>query len=50
MPIAGWYTWKGPCIEGSGVSPHIAADIDVSALASGADPQMDKALEVAAGL
>ena len=50
MPIAGWYTWKGPCIEGSGVSPHIMVDVDVTALAGGADPQMDRALEVVAGL
>lgn len=50
MPIAGWYTWKGPCIEGSGISPHIMADIDVTALAGGADPQMNRALEVVAGL
>ncbi|MCZ2156463.1 MAG: hypothetical protein LC114_21585 [Bryobacterales bacterium] len=50
MPIAGWYTWSGPCIEGSGASPDIMEDVDVSALAGGTDRQMERALEVVAGL
>jgi len=23
MPVAGWYTWKGECIEGTGVEPDL---------------------------
>lgn len=50
MPIAGWYTWQGPCIEGVGVSPDIAIDIDPAELARGKDVQLEKALETVASL
>lgn len=50
MPIAGWYTWSGPCIEGSGVSPHIQVDIDVGGLSEEVDTQMDRALRAVAEL
>ncbi len=46
MPIAGWYTWQGPCIEGSGVTPNVPIDVDTSALADGTDVQLDKSFEV----
>jgi C-terminal processing protease CtpA/Prc len=49
MPIAGWYTWQGPCIEGVGVPPDMAIDHDAAALAAGRDVQLEKALEVVAG-
>src|SRR5204863_9425457 len=37
MPITGWYTWQGKCIEGTGVSPDVAVDVDLAALARGED-------------
>lgn len=48
MPIAGWYTWKGFCIEGSGVAPDFAVDLEVAELSAGGDPQMDRALDTVA--
>src|SRR5713226_7900699 len=24
MPVAGWFTWQGECIEGKGVEPDVA--------------------------
>ena len=50
MPIAGWYTWQGPCIEGTGVSPDVAVDVDMAALARGEDVQIEKAIQTVATL
>src|SRR5260370_42702611 len=50
MPITGWYTWQGKCIEGSGVTPDVLVDVDMSLLARGKDMQIEKALETVAGL
>jgi carboxyl-terminal processing protease len=50
MPIAGWYTWQGDCIEGTGVTPDVAVDADLAALARGEDVQIAKALETVAML
>lgn len=41
--IARWYTPAGTLIEGSGISPTIVVEADPD---SGADPQLDKALEL----
>ena len=46
MPVAGWYTWNGECIEGKGVEPNIAVENTPESLAAGADSQLAKALEV----
>ncbi len=46
MPIAGWYTWKGECIEGKGVEPDVAVENTPQLLASGVDTQLEKALAV----
>jgi C-terminal processing protease CtpA/Prc len=40
MPIAGWFTWDGRCIEGAGVQPDVAVDSDLPALARGQDLQL----------
>jgi carboxyl-terminal processing protease len=46
MPVAGWYTWRGECIEGKGVEPDVAVENTPESLATGADAQLEKALEV----
>ena len=47
MPVAGWYTWKGDCIEGKGVEPHVAVENSPESLATGVDTQLETALELA---
>lgn len=49
LPIFGWYTPRGDCLEGKGVSPHIKVDVDPYRLNAGFDEQMDKALEILRG-
>jgi carboxyl-terminal processing protease len=46
MPVAGWYTWKGHCIEGIGVEPDVSIENSPESLSSGVDRQLEKALEV----
>ena len=50
MPVAGWYTWSGDCIEGKGVPPDVPVEMDPESLASGIDNQLNKAIEVAQAL
>jgi len=46
MPVAGWYTWQGECIEGKGVEPDVPRENTPESLAAGVDTQLEKALEV----
>jgi len=46
MPVAGWYTWKGECLEGKGVEPDMVIENSPETLATGVDTQLAKALEV----
>ncbi len=46
MPVAGWYTWQGDCIEGKGVEPDIVVENSPPSLAAGIDVQLEKATEV----
>jgi len=46
LPIFGWYTSKGECLEGKGVSPHVLVDVDPCQLNVGVDQQMNKAIEL----
>jgi C-terminal processing protease CtpA/Prc len=46
LPIFGWYTPRGDCLEGKGVSPAIQVDVDPYRLNAGFDDQMEKALEI----
>ena len=46
MPVAGWYTWQGDCIEGKGVEPDFVAENSPESLAAGSDEQLEKALEL----
>jgi len=47
MPVAGWYTWQGECIEGEGVEPDVVVDNSSQSLAVGSDDQLQRALDVA---
>ena len=49
LPIFGWYTPRGDCLEGQGVSPDITVDVDPYRLNAGFDEQMGKALEILRG-
>src|SRR6266852_3964449 len=46
MPVAGWYTWQGECIEGKGVEPDFVVENSPESLAAGSDAQLEKALEI----
>ena len=46
MPVAGWYTWEGDCIEGKGVLPDVPVENTSESLARDTDRQLGKALEV----
>ena len=48
MPVAGWYTWRGECLEGKGVEPDVPVEMSPEALANGVDTQLDSALDVLA--
>ncbi len=46
LPVFGWYTSKGECLEGNGVSPHVLVEVDPCQLNRGIDQQMNKAIEI----
>ena len=46
MPVAGWYTWQGDCIEGKGVGADVTVENSAATLAAGSDHQLDKAIEL----
>jgi len=46
MPVAGWYTWQGECIEGRGVDPDVTVENSPASLAAGRDAQLEKALDI----
>lgn len=46
LPVFGWYTSRGECLEGKGVSPDVVVDVDPNLLNAGIDQVMDKALEI----
>ncbi len=46
MPVAGWYTWNGECIEGKGVEADAPIENSPESLAAGVDNQLQMALEV----
>jgi carboxyl-terminal processing protease len=49
LPVFGWYTSAGLCLEGRGVSPDVLVGIDPTLTGEGVDQQMDRALEVLNG-
>jgi C-terminal processing protease CtpA/Prc len=44
VPVFGWMTWAGECLEGNGVTPDIAVEADAESLSRGVDAQFEKAL------
>ncbi len=46
LPVFGWYTVKGDCVEGKGVSPDLVVDVNPLELNSGIDQQMITALRL----
>lgn len=50
MPVAGWYTWQGECIEGKGVEPDVAVENSAESLNLGVDTQLEKALQTVQSL
>jgi C-terminal processing protease CtpA/Prc len=49
LPVMGWYTPSGVCLDGKGVSPNVEADVDPLLLNEGVDQQLDKAMEILTG-
>jgi carboxyl-terminal processing protease len=49
LPIFGWYTSKGNCLEGKGVAPDVMVEVDPLLLNAGIDQQMNEALEILKG-
>ena len=47
MPVAGWYTWKGHCIEGIGVEPDVLIENSPESLSMGIDRQLETAVDLA---
>ena len=50
LPVFGWYTPKGDCLEGKGVSPNVLVEVDPCLLNAGVDQQMNKAIEILSGV
>jgi C-terminal processing protease CtpA/Prc len=46
VPVFGWYTSEGKCLEGSGVTPDVEADVDPLSLEDEADHQANRATEL----
>ena len=41
VPVFGWYTSEGKCLEGAGVAPDVQVDVDPTAFRAGVDNQLD---------
>ena len=50
LPIYGWYTSNGNCLEGKGVLPDVLVEVDPCRLNAGVDQQMNKAIEILSGI
>jgi carboxyl-terminal processing protease len=46
LPVFGWYTSKGDCLEGKGVLPDVLVEVDPCQLNAGVDQQMNTAIEI----
>jgi C-terminal processing protease CtpA/Prc len=49
LPVFGWYTSQGLCLEEVGVVPTVRFDIGPSGLAQEIDPQLDLAVQIVNG-
>ena len=50
LPIFGWYTSQGQCLDGKGVSPDVVVEPDPYLLNSGVDHQLNIAMEAFGGI
>jgi C-terminal processing protease CtpA/Prc len=46
VPVFGWYTSQGKCLEGQGVAPDVEADVDLRSLDEAIDQQAHRAAEL----
>jgi carboxyl-terminal processing protease len=46
LPAAGWYTWRGSIVEGSGVAPDIEVPLSIAGLREEKDNQLEAAVAV----
>jgi carboxyl-terminal processing protease len=49
VTIARWFTPADRTIDGTGLEPDVTVEISDEQLAAGADPQLDKAIELLGG-
>jgi C-terminal processing protease CtpA/Prc len=49
VPVFGWYTSNGKCLEGQGVLPDFEADVDPPSLDAAIDQQARRVAEVLDG-
>jgi carboxyl-terminal processing protease len=46
VPVFGWYTSQGKCLEGTGVRPDLNVDVAQDAVVATSDPQMQLATDI----
>lgn len=46
LPVFGWYTSQGLCVEGNGVAPDVQQDLDPLVLAQSRDQQLELAVQI----
>jgi C-terminal processing protease CtpA/Prc len=46
LPVFGWYTSQGNCVEGNDVVPDLAVELDPGELNQGTDRQLAAAMKV----
>lgn len=46
LPVGAYYTWQGTSLEGRGVEPDSVVQLNSTELATGGDPQLDRAIAI----
>jgi C-terminal processing protease CtpA/Prc len=46
VPVFGWFTSSGKCLEGQGITPDLEADVDPPSLDAAIDQQERRATEL----
>ncbi|MGH9440525.1 MAG: S41 family peptidase, partial [Terriglobia bacterium] len=49
LPVFGWYTAHGTCVEGQGITPDIPVKVEPDELSAGVDRQLEIALKAITG-
>jgi C-terminal processing protease CtpA/Prc len=49
LPVFGWYTSDGRCLDGQGVTPDVVVEIEPHLFSKGLDQQLNKAIEIIGG-